>query len=143
MQTTWMPSTESGVIHNRAELPDSVFAFPRQRKEPLTDADHVRNALARFDQVEGVSDSDRDLAFANIRAAARFYGVELHEKSRRDLGNRLPICTGLKRPRIPSSGRFAYCSSGSASGNASGASSKIFDMVQRGLSVSWMSSMRQ
>ena len=87
MQTTWMPSTESGVIHNRAELPDSVFAFPRQRKEPLTDADHVRNALARFDQVEGVSDSDRDLAFANIRAAARFYGVELRDKSRRDLGN--------------------------------------------------------
>jgi hypothetical protein len=52
-----MPSTETGVIHNRAELPDSVFAFPRQRKEPLTDADHVRNALARFDQVEGVSDA--------------------------------------------------------------------------------------
>jgi hypothetical protein len=87
MQTTWMPGTESGVIHNRAELPDSVFAFPRQRKEPLTDADHVRNALARFDQVEGISDSDRDLAFANIRAAARFYGVELHEKTWRDLGN--------------------------------------------------------
>lgn len=87
MQTTWMPSTESGVIHNRAELPDSVFAFPRQRKEPLTDADHVRNALARFDQVDGVSDSERDLAFANIRAAAQFYGVELHEKTWRDLGN--------------------------------------------------------
>jgi hypothetical protein len=87
MQTTWMPGTESGVIHNRAELPNNVFAFPRQRKEPLTDADHVRNALARFDQVEGVSDSDRDLAFANIRAAAQFYGVELHEKTWRDLGN--------------------------------------------------------
>ena len=86
-QATWMPSTEYGKVHNRAELPESVFAFPRQRKEPLTDADHVRNALARFDQVEGVSDSDRDLAFANIRAAARFYGVELHEKSWRDLGN--------------------------------------------------------
>jgi hypothetical protein len=81
-----MPSTETGVIHNRAELPDSVFAFPRQRKEPLTDADHVRNALARFDQVEGVSDADRDLAFANIKAAAQFYGVDVHEKSWRDLG---------------------------------------------------------
>ena len=67
MQTTWMPSTESGVIHNRAELPDSVFAFPRQRKEPLTDASHVRNALARFDQVEGVSDADRDLALPTPR----------------------------------------------------------------------------
>jgi hypothetical protein len=86
MQTTWMPSTETGVIHNRAELPDSVFAFPQQRKEPLTDADHVRNALARFDQVEGVSDSDRDLAFANIKAAAAYYGVDVHEGSWRELG---------------------------------------------------------
>lgn len=86
MQTTWMPSTESGVIHNRAELPESVFAFPRQRKEPLTDADHVRNALARFDQVEGVSDSDRDLAFANIKAAAQFYGVDVRESNWRELG---------------------------------------------------------
>ncbi|HWM30092.1 MAG TPA: DUF6582 domain-containing protein [Methyloceanibacter sp.] len=85
MQTTWMPSTESGVIHNRAELPESVFAFPKQRKEPLTDADHVRNALARFDQVEGVSDSDRDLAFANIKAAAAYYGVDVRENSWRDL----------------------------------------------------------
>jgi hypothetical protein len=80
-----MPSTESGVIHNRAELPDSVFAFPKQRKEPLTDADHVRNALARFDQVEGVSDSERDLAFANIKAAAAYYGVDVRENSWRDL----------------------------------------------------------
>ena len=86
MQTTWMPSTESGVIHNRAELPDSVFAFPKQRKEPLTDADHVRNALARFGQVEDVSDADRDLAFANIKAAAAHYGVDVHESRRRELG---------------------------------------------------------
>jgi hypothetical protein len=80
-----MPSTETGVIHNRAELPDGVFAFPRQRKEPLTDADHVRNALARFDQVEGVSDADRDLAFANIKAAAAYYGVDVRENSWGDL----------------------------------------------------------
>ena len=86
MRTTWMPATETGVTANRGELPDSVFAFPRQRKEPLTDADHVRNALARFDQVEGVSDADRDLAFANIRAAADFYGVDVREKSWRELG---------------------------------------------------------
>ena len=83
MQATWMPNTKSGVIHNRAELPESVFAFPRQRKEPLTDADHVRNALARFDQVEGVSDADRDLAFANIAA---YYGVDVREKSWHELG---------------------------------------------------------
>jgi hypothetical protein len=59
-QATWMPSTEYGKVHNRAELPESVFAFPRQRKEPLTDASHVKNALARFDQVEGVSDQIRN-----------------------------------------------------------------------------------
>ena len=70
----------------RAKLPDSAFAFPKQRKEPLTDASHVRNALARFDQVQGVTDSDRDVAFANIKAAARHFDVEVHEKSWRELG---------------------------------------------------------
>lgn len=85
MQATWSPDTEHGTIHNRAELPESVFAFPSQRKEPLTDADHVRNALARFDQVADVSDADRDLAFANIKAVASFYGVDVHENTWREL----------------------------------------------------------
>src|SRR6266550_6768280 len=58
-------------------LPDSKFAFPEQRKEPLTDAGHVRNAVARFDQVEGVSDADRDRAWKRIRTAARKFGVEI------------------------------------------------------------------
>ena len=48
MQTTWSPDTEHGVIHNRAELPESVFAFPMQRKEPLTDADHVRKFMTHL-----------------------------------------------------------------------------------------------
>ena len=74
-----------GDLTTRSDLPDSVFAFPKQRKEPLTDASHVRNALARFDQVEGVSDTDRDLAFANIKAA-RHYGVEVSENNWRELG---------------------------------------------------------
>lgn len=86
MQTTWRPHTEHGDLTTRSNLPDSVFAFPEQRKEPLTDADHVRNALARFDQVENVSDSDRDLAFANIKKAAQHYGVDVREKSWRALG---------------------------------------------------------
>jgi hypothetical protein len=57
-----------------------------QRKEPLTDASHVRNALARFDQVEGVTNADRDLAFANIKKAASYYGVDVHENRWRELG---------------------------------------------------------
>jgi hypothetical protein len=63
-----------------------VFAFPKQRKEPMTDAKHVRNAVARFDQVTDVSDEDRALAFANIKKAAEHYDVELTETSWRDLG---------------------------------------------------------
>jgi hypothetical protein len=46
----------------RSDLPDTVFAFPRERKEPLTDASHVRNAVARFDQVLDAPDADRELA---------------------------------------------------------------------------------
>lgn len=87
---TWKPHTEHGDLdtRDREELPDSVYAFPGQRKEPLTDASHVRTALARFDQVEDVSDADRDLAFANIRKAAEHYGVDVAESSWHDLGKR-------------------------------------------------------
>jgi hypothetical protein len=67
------------------ELPDEEFAFPNERKEPLTDARHVRNAIARFDQVEGVSDAERDRAWKRIVAAARKHDVEVSEKSWRDL----------------------------------------------------------
>ena len=85
MQATWKPHTEHGDLTTRSNVPDSDYAFPKQRKEPLTDASHVRNALARFDQVEGVSDADRDLAFANIKKAAQHYGVDIKEKSWREL----------------------------------------------------------
>lgn len=70
----------------RNALPDSTFAFPRVRKEPLSDARHVRNAIARFDQVRDVSDSERDEAFRRIRKAAEKYGVELTETRWQDLG---------------------------------------------------------
>jgi hypothetical protein len=62
-----------------------TFAFPKDRKEPLNDAPHVRNAIARFDQVEGVSESERDAAWRRIRAAARKYGVEVKAKGWRSL----------------------------------------------------------
>ena len=87
-KTTWKPATTHGELNTKEknDLPESVFAFPRQRKEPLTDASHIQNALARFDQVKGVSDEDRDLAFANIKKAAEHYGVEVQEKSWKELG---------------------------------------------------------
>ncbi len=90
VKPTWKPHTEHGDLDTkeRKELPDSVYAFPKQRKEPLTDASHVKNALARFDQVQDVSDADRDLAFANIRAAAGHYGIEVEEQDWHELGKR-------------------------------------------------------
>src|SRR3954467_1582161 len=89
-KTTWRPRTTHGELQtaDREKLPDSVFAFPKQRKEPLTDAEHVRNALARFDQVTDVSDSEREQAFANIKKAAAHYDVEMVEDSWRELGKR-------------------------------------------------------
>lgn len=87
---TWKPHDEHGDLDSkdRHELPDSVYAFPKQRKEPLTDASHVKNALARFDQVQDVSDADRDLAFANIKKAAEHYGIVVEEKSWHELGKK-------------------------------------------------------
>jgi hypothetical protein len=72
----------------RDSLDDDKFAFPKERKEPLEDASHVRNAIARFDQVEGVSDDERDAAWKRIKKAADKYGVEVSEKSWRELGKK-------------------------------------------------------
>jgi hypothetical protein len=72
--------------NSRSELNDSAFAFPKQRKEPLNDASHVRNAIARFDQVKDVSDADREEAFRNIKAAAKKFGVEMTETNWKQLG---------------------------------------------------------
>ena len=62
------------------------FAFPKERKEPLSDASHVRNAVARFNQVEGVSHAERDAAWKRIRSAARKYGVKIEERGWRQVG---------------------------------------------------------
>ena len=86
MNATWKPHEKHGRLTKQSDLPDSVFAFPKQRKEPLTDARHVRNAVARFDQVIGVSAADRALAFANLKKAARHYGINLSQTSWHDLG---------------------------------------------------------
>jgi hypothetical protein len=86
--TTWKPHEKHGELDagDRDTLPDTAYAFPDKRKEPLTDASHVRNAIARFDQVTEVTDAQREQAFANIKKAARHYGVDMSESSWRELG---------------------------------------------------------
>src|SRR5580704_15486816 len=85
-KATWKPHEKHGRLTMQSDLPDTVYAFRKQRKEPLTDAQHVRNALARFDQVIDVSDDDRALAFANIVKAARHYDVHVSETDWHELG---------------------------------------------------------
>jgi hypothetical protein len=81
-----IPKRSSGLsTAEQNDLPASQFAFPKERKEPLTDARHVRNAIARFDQVEGVSNAERDRAWKRIRAAARKYDVEVSARGWREL----------------------------------------------------------
>ncbi|HLQ28030.1 MAG TPA: DUF6582 domain-containing protein [Ktedonobacteraceae bacterium] len=72
----------------REKLPESAFAFPKERKEPLIDARHVQEAIARFDQVENVTNKERDEAWKRIKSAARKFGVELQEKDWHELFTR-------------------------------------------------------
>ena len=92
MDTTWKPVNEGdeGTLSSseKRSLPDTAFAFPDKRKEPLTDADHVRNAIARFDQVQDVTDKERDQAFANLKKAAKHFDVDMSETDWHQLGKR-------------------------------------------------------
>lgn len=72
---------------DREKLKKKDFAFPDQEKEPLENASHVRIAIARFNQVKGVSDHERDAAWKRIKAAAKKHGLEVNEKSWREIGN--------------------------------------------------------
>jgi len=84
-QATWKPDA---IDKAGRDLPESAYAFPNKRKEPLTDASHVRNAVARFDQVQDVTDSEREQAFANIQKAAQHYQVDMSAQRWQDLGKR-------------------------------------------------------
>ena len=94
METTRKSGTSSHDTPNplstedRKHMSDTTYAFPKQRKEPLNDASHVRNAIARFDQVKDVSDAEREEAFHHIKAAAKKFGVKMKETHWRELGSK-------------------------------------------------------
>jgi hypothetical protein len=91
MQATWAPHEKLGRLSAKADLPDTVFAFPKQRKLPLTNASYIRIALTRLAHVADVTDEDRVLAFANIKKAAKHYDVQLSERVWGDHGPPLPF----------------------------------------------------
>ena len=88
---TWKPQSPAtqGRLSTteKASLPTTAFAFPRARKEPMTDAAHVRDAMARFNQVGEVTDAERDLAFANFKKAAGHFGVQMKETDWHQFGS--------------------------------------------------------
>jgi hypothetical protein len=87
MNATWAPLpvpydiNDNGKLdpRERRALPDTVFAFPRQRELPLVDAELTQEAVAEFAQVVDASDEERRLARANIRTAADYYGVQIDD----------------------------------------------------------------
>jgi uncharacterized protein DUF6582 len=81
-----VPSQADGLTtaeHN--DLSTSDFAFANARKEPIIDAAHVRNAIARFDQVEDVTDAERDRAWKRILTAAKKFDIEVEAEDWREL----------------------------------------------------------
>ena len=68
----------------RDRISATKFAFPKQRKEPLENASHVRNAVARFKQVKDVTDAERRAAWKRIRSAAKRYGVNLEDSDKHE-----------------------------------------------------------
>jgi nucleotidyltransferase/DNA polymerase involved in DNA repair len=53
---------------------------------PIENASHVRNAVARFNQVKDASDKERDAAWKRIEAAAQKHGVKIKEKNWCEIG---------------------------------------------------------
>ena len=71
---------------DRDDISTKQFAFPKQRKEPLEDATHVRNAIARFNQIKDVTEAEKDAAWKRIRTAAHKFKVEMDEGDWREVG---------------------------------------------------------
>lgn len=89
-KATWEPHTEHGKLDtsDKKKQPDIIYAFPKKHKEPLTDAAHVSDALARFDQVKDVTDEECEHAFANIKKAAEHYKVKVSENDWKELSKK-------------------------------------------------------
>ena len=96
-------------------MPDSEYAFPRLRKEPLSDASHVRNAIARFDQVQGATDEERDEAFRRIKRAAKKFDVQMSETRWQELGKPAKGMKSSDKPQSPSKAELSRSSRGGKS----------------------------
>ncbi|MDX1390416.1 MAG: DUF6582 domain-containing protein, partial [Acidobacteriota bacterium] len=63
---------------DRAALPDRAFAYvdsAGRRRLPISDASHVRNALARFGQVQFEDEAARERARRRLLNAAKRFRI--------------------------------------------------------------------
>ncbi len=97
-EATWKPHEKHGQLTTQSDLPDSVYAFPKQRKEPLTDAQHVRDAVARFDQVTDVSDADRAL---RSRTSRKLQNITMSTSPKRHGTTWVPILKRIEKRLLP------------------------------------------
>ncbi len=90
VKTTKKTKADNGKLDtaSKDKLADKEYAFPKKRKEPLSNTSHVRDAMARFDQVKDVTDEERKGAFQNIKNAAKKFGVEVNEKDWKELAHK-------------------------------------------------------
>ena len=69
---------------SRDRLRDSSFAYidrEGERHLPINDADHVRNAISRFNQTDFQSKTAKNSAARRILAAAKRYDIEVDDAS--------------------------------------------------------------
>ncbi|MFW6172954.1 MAG: DUF6582 domain-containing protein [Elusimicrobiota bacterium] len=63
---------------------EEFYAIPRdppsESKLPIYDAEHVRNAMARFNQIKGVSDAEKSKAKNKIIKAAKKFGIKISDE---------------------------------------------------------------
>ena len=60
----------------RKGLETGEFAFPRLKKLPIYDASHTRNAMARFNQTQGMTAEEKATARRKIIRAAHKFGID-------------------------------------------------------------------
>ncbi len=91
----------------RAKLPNSAFAYVDshgQRRLPINDESHVRNALARFDQVSYETSAARENARSRLLRAAQRHGimpVGFITSQLRSEGTRAGADRPIDRPSLP------------------------------------------
>jgi hypothetical protein len=73
----------TGMEKKRADLGMTVADFyavprdpPSESKLPIFDAAHVRNALARFNQTQGLTPAEKKSAMSKITAKAKHFGID-------------------------------------------------------------------